>query len=334
MTRYAYYPGCSLETMAASYHVSSIEVAHRLGVELEELEDWNCCGATAYSKVDELLATVLCARNLALAEKRGLDILAPCNACYKNLWTANAALRRDTDLAEHMNYALEADSLHYEGTVEVGHIMSAFVTDEALGIIRAKAGDRIRGLKVAAYYGCQIARPRRPGTDLADVDGPTYFETLLAAAGADPVPFPYKLRCCGAALMVTNRKAAVQMVRDLLQNAVDGGAQVIATACPLCQTNLECYQAEVNHAYGTTYALPVLYFTQLLGLALGIGANRLGIGRELVSAAPVLKRPPQPASHAAATCRARTAAAEAAAGALEPAPAGPVAVAGLATEGA
>jgi len=300
MTRYAYYPGCSLETMAASYHVSSMEVADRLGIELEEIEDWNCCGATAYSKVDELLATVLCARNLALAEKQGLNIVAPCNACYKNLWTANAAMRRDPDLAEHMNYALEADDLHYGGTVDVSHIMHAFVTDEAMESIRRQAGERIKGLRVAAYYGCQIARPRRPGVEIADVDNPTYFESLLRAAGADAVAFPYKLRCCGAALMVTNRLAAVQMLRDLLQGAVDAGAQVIATACPLCQTNLECYQAEVNRAYGTSYAVPVLYFTQLLGLALGVGANRLGIGKELVSTEIVLKRPiPAPACRGA-----------------------------------
>jgi heterodisulfide reductase subunit B len=290
MTRYAYYPGCSLETMAATYHVSSMEVAHKLGIELEELEDWNCCGATAYSHVDELLATVLCARNLAIAEQQGLNIVAPCNACYKNLWTTNAALKRDADLAEHMNYALEADDLHYAGTIEVNHIMDAFTTPEALEAIRQKANERLRGLKVAPYYGCQIVRPRRPGLELSQVDNPQYFEELLRTAGADPVPYPYKLRCCGAALMVTNRPAAVRMVRDLLQSAVDSGAEVIATACPLCQTNLECYQAAVNHELDTNYAVPILYFTQLVGLALGVGVKRLGIGKELVSAEAVLKR--------------------------------------------
>jgi heterodisulfide reductase subunit B len=291
MTRYAYYPGCSLETMAASYHVSSMEVAHLLGVELEEIEDWNCCGATAYSKVDELLATVLCARNLALAQQQGLDIVAPCNACYKNLWTTNAALRRDPDLAEHMNYALEADHLRYDGGVEVSHILHAFVTDEALATIRQKANGRVKGLKVAPYYGCQIARPRRPGLELKEVDDPGYFETLLKAAGADPVPYPYRLRCCGAALMVTNRRAGLSMLRDLLQGAVDAGAEVIATTCPLCQTNLECYQAEVNHAYGTGYSMPILYFTQLLGLALGVRPGKLGIGKELVSAKAICRPP-------------------------------------------
>jgi heterodisulfide reductase subunit B2 len=299
MTRYAYYPGCSLETMAATYHVSSMEVAHRLGIELEELEDWNCCGATAYSKVDELLATVLCARNLAIAEKTGLDVVAPCNACYKNLWTTNAAMKRDADLAEHMNYALEADNLHFDGTVDVRHILHAFVTDEALGSIRRLAGDRIKGLRVAPYYGCQIVRPRRPGVELDQVENPTYFEALLEAAGASPVAYPYKLRCCGAALMVTNRPAAVQMLRDLLQSAVDLGAEVIATTCPLCQTNLECYQGEVNRAYGTSFAMPILYFTQLLGLALGVGVKRLGIGKELVSAEAVVKRPCAPVAAAA-----------------------------------
>jgi heterodisulfide reductase subunit B len=157
-----------------------------------------------------------------------------------------------------------------------------------LEAIRAKANDRIRGLRVAAYYGCQIVRPRRPGMDLRDIDDPRYFEELLAAAGAEPVPYPYKLRCCGAALMVTNRQAAAQMVRDLLQSAVDAGADVIATACPLCQTNLECYQADVNRLCGTDYAMPIVYFTQLLGLALGVGVKRLGLGKELVSAKAAL----------------------------------------------
>jgi heterodisulfide reductase subunit B len=288
MSRYAYYPGCSLETMAASYHVSSMEVAHKLGIELEELEDWNCCGATAYSKVDELLATVLCARNLAIAEKQGLNIVAPCNACYKNLWTTNAAMRRDPDLAEHMNYALEADNLRYDGNVEVSHIMQAFVSDGALESVRRQAGNRIKGLRVAPYYGCQIVRPRRPGVDLAQAEAPTFFEDLLKAAGADPVPYPYKLRCCGAALMVSNRRAALQMTRDLLQSAVDAGAEVIATACPLCQVNLECYQTQVNTEFGTNFKVPVLYFTQLVGLALGVKPSKLGIGSELVSVTPAL----------------------------------------------
>jgi len=300
MTRYAYYPGCSLETMAAAYHVSSMEVAHKLGIELEEMEDWNCCGATAYSHVDELLATVLCARNLAIAEKQGLNIVAPCNACYKNLWTTNAALKRDADLAEHMNFALEADDLHYDGGVSVSHVMDVFATDEALEKIRAKANDRIKGLRVAPYYGCQIVRPRRPGLELSDIDDPRYFEDLLTAAGAAPVRYPYRLRCCGAALMVTNRRAAAQMVRDLLQSAVDSGAEVIATACPLCQTNLECYQADVNRLCGTDFDMPIVYFTQLLGLALGVGVKRLGIGKELVSTKAMLSRSvpvsPTPAS--------------------------------------
>ncbi len=288
MTRYAYYPGCSLETMAASYHVSSMEVAHKLGIELEEIEDWNCCGATAYSHVDELLATVLCSRNLAIAERQGLDIVAPCNACFKNLRTTALALQRDADLAEHMNFALEADHLHYGGGVKVNHLMDVFVEESMLEAIRSKAGDRIRGLRVAPYYGCQIVRPRRPGVELVDMDNPQYFEELLAAAGAEPVPYPYKLRCCGAALMVTNRRAAAQMVRDLLQSAVDAGAEVIATACPLCQTNLECYQADVNRLCGTDFNMPILYFTQLLGLALGVGVRRLGVGKELVSAKALL----------------------------------------------
>jgi heterodisulfide reductase subunit B len=286
---FAYYPGCSLETMAASYHVSAVEVAENLGISLVEIEDWNCCGATAYSHVDELLAQVLGARNLALAEKEErFDLVAPCSGCFKNLYFTNDHMLEDADLMEHMNFALEADDLSYSGNVRVHHLMDMFVSEVGLEVIREKVVDPLENLQVAPYYGCQMTRPRKPGESLAEVEGPMFFEDLMEALGATAVEYPYRMRCCGASLIATSRRTALSMLRDLLQNAVDAGADVITTSCPLCQINLEVYQSEVNRELDMDFSMPIMYFTQLMGLAMGIKPKDLGIGAEVVPVTPVL----------------------------------------------
>jgi heterodisulfide reductase subunit B len=287
MKKFALFPGCSLEKMAASYHRSSVESTKRFDIELQELDDWNCCGATTYSYIDELLANTLVARNLALAEKEGLDFVAPCSACYKNAYFANKYINEDPDLSEHINYALEQDDLQLQGNVNVYHIIDIFANEIGVEEIKAKVTNPLTGLKVAPYYGCQIVRPRKNGEEF---ENPQFFEEIIAAMGAEPVDFADRLRCCGASLIMTSRHAALDMVRVLLYNAVSSGADVIATACPLCQVNLECYQNTVNEEFGTNFKVPVLYFTQLMGLALGISRRQLGIGSELVSAAPIFSQ--------------------------------------------
>ena len=285
MKKYAYFPGCSLEKMAQSYHMSAMETTRKLDIELQELDDWNCCGATAYFHVDEILAYTLTARNLAMAEKAGLDLVAPCSACYKNSYFTNKNLKQDPDLADHINYALEEDNLSFSGSIAVHHLMEVYVHDVGLEEIKAKVSHPLKGLRVAPYYGCQIMRPRK---DHEDIESPQFFEDLLSAVGAEPIDYPGRLRCCGGSLILTSRDAALNMVYILLQSAVDRGATVIATACPLCQVNLECYQQQVNQEYGTNFSVPVLYFTQLVGLAFGVPPKRLGIGKELVSTEEVL----------------------------------------------
>lgn len=285
MKKYAYYPGCSLEKMGQSYHLSALETTRKLGVDLQELEDWNCCGATAYFHVDELLAYTLAARNLAIAEKKGLDFVAPCSGCYKNTYFTNANLKDDPDLFDHINYALEEDDLHYSGKTSVRHLMEIYVNDVGFEDIKSKVTHPLMGLRVAPYYGCQMLRPRK---DHEDVENPQFFEELLLAIGAEPVNYAYKLRCCGGSLIISSREAALDMVHMLLQGAADQEANVIATSCPLCQVNLECYQSQVKQEYGTDFEIPVLYFTQLIGLAMGIKPKRLGVGTELVSVNEVL----------------------------------------------
>ena len=287
MKKYAYFPGCSLEKMAISYNHSSVETAKLFGIELQELEDWNCCGATTYFHVDQLLAYTLVARNLAIAEKEGLDLVAPCSACYKNAYFTNEYIKEDPDLAEHINYALEQDNLHFQGNINVYHIIEIFANEIGAKKIEDKVTNPLKGLRVAPYYGCQIVRPRKNGEE---IENPKFFEEIISAMGAEPAEYGERLRCCGASLMMTSRRAALDMARILLQSAINCKADVIATACPLCQVNLECYQSQVNEEFGTNYAVPVLYFTQLMGLALGIPRRRLGIGSELVSAAPIFSQ--------------------------------------------
>ena len=287
MKQYAYFPGCSLEKLALSYHTSSVESTKKLGVELKELEDWNCCGATTYFHVDQLLANALVARNLAMAEKDGLNLVAPCSACYKNAYFTNKYMKEDPDLAEHINYALEEDNLKFNGTIEVFHLMEIFADDIGMEELKSKVTNPLDGLKVAAYYGCQIVRPKKNGDN---AENPQFFEELISATGAESVNFPDRLRCCGGSLIMTSRHAALDMVRVLLQNATDNEAEVIATACPMCQINLECYQTQVNDKFGTKFSVPILYFTQLLGLALGVNRKKLGFGKEFVSAIPFLSR--------------------------------------------
>ena len=285
MKTYAYFPGCSLEKMAHSYHLSAMETTRALGVELKELEDWNCCGATAYFHVDELLAYTLSARNLAMAEKEKLNLVAPCSGCYKNMFFTRQHLKHDPDLAEHINSALAEDNLQFSGSATVQHLIEVFVQDVGLKEIKAKVTRSLSGLRVAPYYGCQILRPRK-GKE--DVEQPRFFEDLVAALGAVPVEYPLRLTCCSGALIITNRRAALSMVRNLLESAVKARATVIVTACPLCQVNLECYQKQVNSEFGTELHVPVMYFTQLIGLALGIPPKRLGIGSELVAVMPAI----------------------------------------------
>ena len=280
MKEYAYYPGCSLESLGKNYHVSALEVGSRLGVEFKELEDWNCCGATAYFPVDELLAYTLSARNLAIAEKAGLnDFVAPCSVCFKNAYTTNKYLNADPDLAEHINYALEQDNLHVSGNMKVHHLIEIFTEDVGLEAIQNSVTNPLSNLKVAPYYGCQLVRPRK---DKEDVENPRYFEDLITALGAEPVEFESKSRCCGGSLIITNRHAALDMVEKLLQDAVNSQAEIIATTCPMCNVNLEVYQRQVNRVFGTNYSIPVVYFTQLMGIALGSEPKSLGINKDVI----------------------------------------------------
>lgn len=286
--RYAYYPGCSLERSAASYHKSSVAVAGRLGLVLQEVDDWNCCGATEYFAVNQLPAYALVARNLALVPDDLNQMVAPCSACYVNLKKTEKYMGRYPDLASQLNEALAAGGLGYDpGRLNVRHLLDVVVNDVGYDTVAQGVVRPLSGLRVAPYYGCLIVRPEN-GFDNAE--HPTSLDRLLRALGAEVVDYPLKAQCCGGHMTQISDKVAYELIRRLLHNAAEYHADVIACVCPMCQLNLDAYQANVNRHYGTDYRIPILYFTQLMALAFGMSAREAGLGSEIVSAHPALAK--------------------------------------------
>jgi heterodisulfide reductase subunit B len=282
--KYAYYPGCSLRGTGRAYEESLLAVFRALQIEVEELEDWNCCGATTYMSVDELTSYALAARNLALAERAHMDIIAPCAACYLVLNKTQRYIRDYPDIKLVVTRALDAIGLKYDDRVRVRHPLDIFLNEIGLKAIAARVTRPLKGLKVAPYYGCQIVRPY---ATFDDQRNPTSMDRLLEACGAEVVPYPLKTRCCGGSQKGTLPDIGLHLIRYLIAEAQMNGADVIATVCPLCQFNLECFQKEAG-SIRHPLSIPVLYFTQLMALALGASAATIGLRRSLVPVEPVL----------------------------------------------
>jgi heterodisulfide reductase subunit B len=280
--RYAYYPGCSLTTSAKEYDWSTRAVFERLGVELVEIEHWSCCGATP-ANANELLAHALSARNLAWAEARGLDVVVPCSECFKNLYKAAKIVREDRHARQEINAILGNSKL--QGKVKVKHPLEVLVRDVGLEKIKAAVSRPLTGLKVAPYYGCLITRPPN---EFDRPENPTAMDDLLRALGAVVVDYyPYKTKCCGGALLLSNQKVALSLSRGLVLKAHQRGADCLALGCPMCDMMLDVYQAPALERGEPQ--LPALFFTQLVGLALGIEAGRLGFDARIVSPRDLLR---------------------------------------------
>jgi heterodisulfide reductase subunit B len=282
-----FYPGCALEQSGKPFEVSTLAVARELRLDLPELDDWNCCGATAYMGTNELWALALAARNLAIAEQQGADeLVTVCNGCYVVLNKAAKYTGSDPALRGQVNEALAAGGLAYNGGVRVRHLLDVIVNDVHPETVQERMKTSLAGLKVAPYYGCQISRPF---DDFDDAEYPTTLDGLLEAVEAEVVPYPLKSRCCGGMLMSTSRDVAVTLVHSLLECAEQAGAHCIATTCPLCTMNLEGYRNDIAAKYGKSYdKLPVFAFTQLLGVALGLPRKETGVDMGLIPAEPAL----------------------------------------------
>jgi heterodisulfide reductase subunit B2 len=289
MKRYTYYPGCALadEGFGRAFGSSTLAVNKVLDIEFKELEDWNCCGSVPYDTLHELAAFCVCARNLALAEKDGFDLIAPCSSCYVFLSRTNVYLKKYPEVKAKVEEALKAGGLEYHGNVKVRKVLDVYVNDVGYETIASKVKKNLSGLKVACYYGCQEVRPVF-GKDHPEY--PRYMDKLVTALGAEAVPFPLKSRCCGGSLIISEEESSLKLIKELLDSAISNGADVMITSCPLCQLNVDAYQAAVNRKYKTNYHLPILFFTQLMGIAYGLPEKELGIKMCIVPAEKALAK--------------------------------------------
>jgi heterodisulfide reductase subunit B len=282
---YTYFPGCSLENTAYDYDKSARAVMKALDSDLVELPDWNCCGATGAEVVSHLLSIALPARNLAKAQQIGDQIVTTCSSCYFNLFRVNSHLAADADLQEELDTVLGEVGLHYDGKLRVRHLLELMVTDIGDKAIAQRVRRPLNGIRVAPYYGCLVVRP------YAEFDGPdlpTSMDRLLTTLGADVVPYVMKTRCCGGVLMTTQKNIGLKLVGDILSPIRD--VDCVVTVCPLCQLNLEAYQREVAGKLGEPVHIPILYFTQLIGLAFGLPEQDLKLKASLVGTQKLMKR--------------------------------------------
>ncbi|MCB2154572.1 CoB--CoM heterodisulfide reductase iron-sulfur subunit B family protein [bacterium] len=287
--KFHYYPGCSVRGANSPFEESFLAVCKALGMDMQEIEDWNCCGATAYMAIDEKKALALAARNLAIAEKMGdEDIVTPCGGCYLVLKKSHDCFHGNGHSAkrrEIIKKALSAADLSYKGSNRPRHILDVVVNTMGLQAVKDRVVRPLEGIKVAPYYGCQIVRPHN---ELDGVFYPMALDHLLEALGAEVVDFPMKARCCGGSLTGTVGKIGLELSQILLTEAKRRGADVIATACPLCHFNLSSYQDQVSKEFGGG-GMPTAYFTQLMGVAFGMSVTEMGLQKNLVTCDKLMK---------------------------------------------
>ncbi len=283
----AYYPGCSLHGTEPEYDESLRAVVERLGIAIAEIPDWNCCGASSAHTTDHLLGVALPARNLALAEAAGFDrVLAPCAACYNRLAAARLAVAEDAALADQLPDILGRP---FENSVEVLGVLSLLRDVKSAIAERASAAHEtpnpLVGVKLAAYYGCLLVRPPELSAG-DDPEQPMFMDEIIEACGADAVDWNMKVECCGGAFSVSRTSSVLRMGRAIIEDARQSGAEALVVACPLCHTNLDLRQKAMESRGEPR--LPVLFITQVVGLALGLPPETLGLKRHFIATEPLL----------------------------------------------
>lgn len=291
--KYLFYPGCSMESSAKAYYESLMAISGPLGLNLSEIHDWNCCGATEYLGVSLTPAYALIARNLALAYQQAngtRTVVAPCSACYLNLAKADFYMNERPTLGANVNTALAAGGLHYDpGSLDIRHLLDVIINDIGLDVVKAKVVRPLKGLRVAPYLGCMVPRPDYDHR-WSNPEYPTELDRLLKALGAEVIDFPLKTHCCGGHMTQIGPETAYKLINRLISSADQYKADVMVTLCPMCQMNVDAYQNETNRHFQTNFQMPIIFFTQLMGLAFGLDAKTLGFGREFVSTKAMLNR--------------------------------------------
>jgi heterodisulfide reductase subunit B len=268
-----YYPGCSLSGTAKDYGKSVREIVKLLDVELQDVNDWNCCGATSAHVTSHKLSIALSARNLAQAEKQGLDeVFAPCAACFNRLAVTKSELKKNPALKEEIEGIIEEK---LNNTVKVTNIIQLFQKIGKEKIAEKKVFD-LKNFKAACYYGCLLVRPHEE-TNFDDAEQPTSFEEIVKSTGAEVVDWNYKLECCGAAHSLPRKDIVIDLSKKILDDAMNHGANVLIAACPMCHSNLDMRQRNIIKANPGQKEIPVLYLSELIGLSIGLDKKQLGI---------------------------------------------------------
>ena len=283
--RYSYYPGCSLHASASEYDLSTKAVFAALEIGLDEVPDWICCGATPAHNVDELLSLSLSAKNLELAQQVPGDMAVACASCFSRLKFAQHILSENETKRKLVEKAIDAP-VPLDSSVK--HLLEILARDIGLEKLAEVTRKPLAGLKVACYYGCLLTRP----TDVPNLDcteAPTIMESVIEAVGAETVAWTHRLECCGANFTLSRPPVVQQLSNAVLDSAKAAGADCIMVACPLCHGNLDIRQKEIEGVYDCSYAMPVFYLTQLVGLALGVPAGDLGLDALIVSPQKLLK---------------------------------------------
>lgn len=276
--KYAFYPGCTQESTAEEFGLSSEAVCRALGIELEEIPDWNCCGASSGHFVDDELAHALPARNLAIAEKQGLDTAIVCAACYLRLRATRQKVRESSEFRKKI---ADKIGLAYEAKHDVKHLLDIIVNDLGLAQVKKKVTRPLKGLRLAPYYGCYLVRPPKVvGFD--DPENPVTMDRLLEALGAQALDWGAKVDCCGGSLILSKEEVAMNLLGGVIEKAREVGADGIVVACPMCHANLDMRQSGSDK-------MPVLYFTELIGLALGIPEAGAWFKKHMVSPIKLLQ---------------------------------------------
>jgi len=286
MNKYIFYPGCSMESSAKAYDISLRAIKDTLDMDLVEVEDWNCCGATEYLGISLTPAYALIGRNLAIASDQSngtKTLMASCSACYLNLAKADHYMAERPTLEQNVNQALAAGNLHYKpGSLDIRHLLDVIINDVGLDNVASKVTRPLKGLRVAPYLGCMVPRPDYDKR-WSDHEHPNELDRLLKVLGAEVIDFPLKTHCCGGHMTQIGPSTAFELIRRLIQSADQYKADLMVTVCPMCQMNLDAYQNEANAYFKTKYKMPIIFFTQLMGLAFGMEPKQLGFGLELVS---------------------------------------------------
>jgi len=283
--KYAYFPGCSADSTARDMHTSTLAVAKKLGIELIEPKGWICCGATSAHQTDRILAATLPAASLLLVRDMNMDMVVNCAACYNRMKTTNHDIRSDPALRERVHESIGRD---YDGSVRVRHFIEVLLEDIGLEIISNRLKKSLNELKITCYYGCLMVRPPEI-MQFDEPENPSSLERLVTAMGGESLDWSHKVECCGGGLSLTRTDVVVKLSNSVLDMAQAAGAQCVAVTCPMCQSNLDLRQKDIEKETGRRYDMPILYITQLLGLCLGISQKELGINKLMISPANVVK---------------------------------------------